>query len=150
MEKIKGLYVAVLAAVSSALGILFVPVSLLVISNIIDYITGLFASKYRGENIDSNVGFKGILKKICMWILVLVGSMVDSLLLYAQEYMGLSIKINFLLASLVAVWLLANEIISILENINDMGIPMPSFLMPLVKRLKSQVEEKAEGSDIYE
>lgn len=35
-----------------------------------------------------------------------------------------------------------NEIISILENINDIGVTLPPFLQPIVKNLKSQVEQK--------
>ena len=35
-----------------------------------------------------------------------------------------------------------NEIISILENINDIGVALPPFLQPIVKNLKSQVEQK--------
>lgn len=43
----------------------------------------------------------------------------------------------------VAVWLIVNEIISILENMIDIGVEMPPFLLPLVKNIKNQVEEKA-------
>jgi phage-related holin len=45
-------------------------------------------------------------------------------------------------ASLVAVWLICNEIISILENISDIGVAMPPFLLKLAGNLKSQVESK--------
>jgi phage-related holin len=42
------------------------------------------------------------------------------------------------------VWIICNEIISILENINDIGVTLPPFLMPIVRNLKSQVEDKAD------
>ena len=48
------------------------------------------------------------------------------------------------MACLVAVWLIYNEIISILENINDIGTDLTPFLLKLVKKLKSQVESKAD------
>lgn len=38
--------------------------------------------------------------------------------------------------------LICNEIISILENINDIGVPMPSFMKKLVWNIKSQIEDK--------
>lgn len=41
-----------------------------------------------------------------------------------------------------------NEIISILENINDIGVTLPPFLQPIVSNLKSQVEKKAELENI--
>ena len=47
------------------------------------------------------------------------------------------------MATVVAVWLVANEIISILENMLDIGVTMPPFLMPIVKYIKKQVENKA-------
>lgn len=42
---------------------------------------------------------------------------------------------------------ICNEIISILENIKDIGAPVPPFLLPLLKNLKSQVEEVAKTEE---
>lgn len=50
--------------------------------------------------------------------------------------------VTFLIACVVAMWLICNEIISILENIQDMGVNIPAFLQPLVKHIRSQVEEQ--------
>jgi phage-related holin len=47
-------------------------------------------------------------------------------------------------ACFVALWLICNEIISILENIADIGVDLPPFLLKIVKNLKSQVESKAD------
>ena len=78
-----------------------------------------------------------------MWLLVGIGDMIDWLILYAGNTIGISIPVNFLIACIVAVWLIANEIISILENMVDIGVTIPPFLMPLVKNIKKQVEDKA-------
>ena len=45
---------------------------------------------------------------------------------------------------LVIVWLIINELISILENSGKIGVPMPDFLMKLLDRLKQTTEKKAE------
>ena len=45
---------------------------------------------------------------------------------------------------MTAICLLANEIISILENILDIGVEMPPFLLPLVKNVRLTVEERAD------
>ena len=45
---------------------------------------------------------------------------------------------------MVAIWLIINELISILENLSKMGVPMPNFLMKVVKKLKIIVESKAD------
>ena len=44
----------------------------------------------------------------------------------------------------MAVWLGFNEVISILENLGDMGVPMPPFLMKIVQMLKGKVEKIGE------
>ena len=47
---------------------------------------------------------------------------------------------------LVAVWLIINELISILENLTQIGVPMPAFLARLVRRLKISAEQAADAS----
>lgn len=143
MEKVKVTVIAAVSALMGWLGILAVPVLLLVLCNVIDYGTGLVAAKYRTEEITSYKGMKGIVKKVCMWLLIVLGAVIDTMLNYAVEYIGLSITLPFIVATVVAVWLLVNEIISILENMIDIGVDMPPFLMPLVKNIKKQVEDKA-------
>ena len=122
------------------LGILAIPVFIMVGCNIIDYITGLIASKYRQEQINSYEGMRGIVKKVCMWLLVIVGAMLDVLIKYATQTMGFNIQVPFIVATLVAVWIVVNEIISILENLVDIGIELPPFLMPVVRRKKKEIE----------
>ena len=91
---------------------------------------------------NSDKGLWGIVKKIGMWILVGLGWAMDVLINYAGQYVGLSIKLPFVVATIVAVWLICNEIISILENLLDIGVAMPPFLMPLARMIKGQVEDK--------
>ena len=148
MKKFKEIFIAAGTLLSSWLGILYVPVLILVCCNVIDYATGLVAAKYREESVNSYKSIKGIAKKICMWLLVAVGAMLDWLLSYAADTVGISIGLNFVVASVAAVWLIANEIISILENIKDIGAPLPPFLMKLAENVKSQAEKRADmGSD---
>ena len=141
MEKLKVIVTAVWSIILSALGILAIPVLLLVTCNLIDYFTGIAASKFRKQQIDSYKGIRGIAKKICMWLLVGVGVIVDRLS-YSAGVIGITLPFTFLVACVVAIWLICNEIISILENINDIGVTLPPFLQPIVKNLKSQVEQK--------
>ncbi len=147
MDKPQSWVTVVASAVMEFLGILAIPVFLMVGCNIIDYITGLIASKYRQEQINSYKGMRGIIKKVCMWLLVVVGAMVDVLIKYATQTMGFNIQIPFIIATLVAVWIVVNEIISILENLVDIGIDLPPFLMPIVKRIKKEVEEVGESEE---
>ncbi len=143
-NNIKIMLTAIVAFLSSLLGVLAVPVYLMVLCNVVDYITGLIASKYRAEDINSYKSIRGIFKKVCMWLLVVVGAIVDQLLVYATNMMGIALPFTFLVACIVAVWIDCNEIISILENIKDAGGKIPAFLEPLVKNIRSQVESKAD------
>lgn len=147
MKRVKEISVTVGALLASWLGILYVPMLILIACNIIDYITGLCAAKYRSEAISSYKSFRGIAKKICMWLLVAIGAMLDWLLSYAVGTAGISIGLNFVVASVAAVWLIANEIISILKNIRDIGTPLPPFLMKIAESVKKSAENKGDDDD---
>ena len=115
LKKIVG---AISSVLSSMLGILYIPVLLLVTCNVVDYTTGLIAAKYRDDGTISSY----------------------KLLKYTTDTIGLKFPFQFLIACIVAVWLICNELISILENIKDAGVNIPAFLLPLVKNIKSQTE----------
>ncbi len=145
MNKVKAFVIFIVSTFMNCLGVLAVPVLLLVGCNLLDYATGLMAAKYRSDGgISSYKSIRGITKKVCMWGLVLLGAFLDVLLQYAVETMGLALTLPFIVATIVAVWLVINEMISILENMVDIGVTMPPFLMPIVKYIKQQVEDKAD------
>lgn len=147
-EHFKRILTTLGSVLSSLLGILYIPVMLMVLCNIIDYTTGLMAAKYRKENtISSYKSFKGIAKKVSMWLLVVVGAIVDELIKYAAQTVRITVPFTFLIACVVAVWIVCNELISILENIKDIGVNIPRFLLPLVKNIKSQTEQAVDMED---
>ena len=93
LKKIVG---AISSVLSSMLGILYIPVLLLVTCNVVDYTTGLIAAKYRDDGtISSYKSFRGIFKKISMWMLVVVGVVVDQLLKYTTDTIGLKFPFQF-------------------------------------------------------
>lgn len=144
MTKFKTFFTAVFATLSSLFGALTIPILLLVAGNVIDYVTGVFAASKRGETISSDIGLAGIIKKVCMWLLVVVGAIVDSLIKYAADTAGMTFPFSFLVACIVAIWLVCNELLSILENIGDIGVPLPEFLVKIVRHIKHQAETEAE------
>lgn len=150
MNKEKGIFTVIATALSAWIGILAIPMLVLVVLNMFDYGTGLVASRYRKENISSYKSLRGIAKKVCMWLLVIIGGFVDWLLWFAMSKVNINISICFLVSCAVAVWLIANEIISILENMKDIGVNFPPFLIPLVSRIKTQTEKKVEAETIAE
>lgn len=138
---IKAIITAATGFLSSVLGILYIPVLLMVACNLIDYITGLVAAKYRTDGgISSYRSMKGITKKVMMWLLVVVGAIIDEVLAYTSVTLGLAMPFTFLVACIVAIWIICNEIISILENMLDIGVDIPTFLLPMIKNIKRQAE----------
>lgn len=156
VNAVKGVITSIFGFLSALLGALYIPVLLLVSCNIIDYVTGLMAAKYRdGGSISSYKSIKGINKKVSMWLLVVVGAIIDQMLIYTTDILGFTFPFRFLVACVVAIWLVCNELISIIENMKDIGVKIPSFLLPLIKNIKSQAEnmatiEKDEESEVNE
>ena len=69
LDKIKLVVVVAFTALSGWLGMLAAPVILLFVLATFDYVTGLAAAKYRGNKISSYKGFRGIMKKVCLFYL---------------------------------------------------------------------------------
>lgn len=138
---IKAIITVIGSWLSAVLGILYIPVLLMVACNVIDYITGIMAAGNRTDGgISSYKSMRGITKKVTMWLLVVVGAIIDQLLLYAADTFGYQLPFTFFVACVVAIWIICNELISILENMVDVGISLPTFLMPLVKNLKTTID----------
>ena len=94
MENIKTIKLAVtgfFALLSSWLGMLAAPMYILVLLNMADYATGFVAARYRGEKRSSEVDFRGIAKKCCMWLLVALGGVLDWLVTYAKAALAAKI-----------------------------------------------------------
>lgn len=146
MDKLEKIgFTALLSALFAWLGIVAVPFLLLVLLQLIDYGTGLAAAKYRSEKISSYKSFWGIVKKICMWLLVVVGGVMDWLVTYAANNVGIQLEVSFVCAIIVCAWLMINEIISVLENMIDIGVKLPPFMMKFAKRIKGDIEKKADA-----
>lgn len=142
---------AVSAAALSYFGMLAVPVLVLLIAMVIDYVTGMIKA-YMQAQLCSKTGVKGILKKLCYMAMVAVGAVVDYLLQSAFVQAGIDLHIEMFCGLLVAIWLIINELISILENLAVIGVPGFPTLNKLLQRLKTVVEkdEDAENNSAEE
>lgn len=103
----------------------------LLIFIVIDYLTGVIAAIYN-RKLSSEVGFKGILKKIMILILVAVAHVIDQYVMHC----GSSCR------TAVIFFYLANEGISILENVSRLDLPVPEKL----KKVLEQIKEKDENN----
>ena len=130
------------------LGIVSIPIVMLVFAMIIDYITGMSAAWYNSE-FSSKKGIKGIVKKISYLALVVVAMIIDWLISQGLQRINVEFHYSVFFAVLVAVWLIINELISVLENLSRMGVPIPNFLRKLIDRLKNTVDESEREDKNY-
>lgn len=142
---LQALFAGAVGALAAYFNVLLIPIVVLVAVMLIDYITGMAGAAYTGE-INSCVGVIGIVKKVCYLTLVAVGIVVDYLITTALVQIGLSIQINYCFGMIVTIWLIINELISILENLGELNIPLPQFLVKTVKTLKGRVEDKVNNN----
>lgn len=137
---------AACAALMYYLGIIAVPVIMLCAVMVIDYSTGMIYA-WKNAELSSKKGVFGIIKKVCYLALIGVGMGVDWLIYSGMGQVGFELENTIFFGVLVTVWLIINELISILENLKNIGVPLPEFLMKIVKRLKASAENKIESED---
>lgn len=146
MEKlniVKALVASIGAYLSIKLGILLPVLLMLMVVIITDYGTGILDAKRRGE-INSKTGMWGIIKKLMYGVEVAVGMIVDWLIINVCSSIGINFPTVTFFGLLVAVWLIVNELISILENLTRLEAPMPPFLIKIVSTFKVAVEKSGD------
>jgi toxin secretion/phage lysis holin len=112
------------------------PLQILVAVVTIDYITGLGAA-FVGKRLDSRIGSKGIVKKVGYFILVALAHLLD-------RGTGMAAPV----LQTATIWfLIANEGISITENLGEIGVPIPRTLQEALRRLKDEEGPGVIGRD---
>ena len=99
----------------------------LVVFVVVDYATGLMAAAVE-KKLSSEVGFKGIFKKVVIFCLVAVGHIVDTHIIGEGS----------VLRTAVIFFYLSNEGISILENAARTGLPIPGKLKAVLEQLREE------------
>lgn len=94
---------------------------------VIDYITGVMCA-IADKSLSSEVGFKGICRKVLIFILVGIGNIID---VYVLGDAGV-------LRTAVIFFYLSNEGISLLENSAHLGLPVPDKLKEVLQQLHNK------------
>lgn len=123
---------------------LALPVTILAVVMAIDYISGMTEAWIRRE-LSSRVGVLGIVKKVAYLLAVAVAIVADWVVQTAAGQIGVDFGGFYFFGLLVTIWLILNECISILENISEIGVPLPAFLLKLIEKLKKTVEDTGES-----
>lgn len=138
----KALTAVILGGLSAYMRMMVIPLAMLVGVMIVDYVSGMLKA-WVLEELNSRVGLRGVIKKLGCLMLVCAAGVVDWLIYSGLTEVGISIDFGFCFGLIVTIWLIINELISILENLDALGVPMPSFLKTVIKHLKDAVEVKA-------
>lgn len=141
MNSIKIVMTGALAGAAAYFGQLLIPLIVLVTVLIMDYITGMGKAYVLGE-LSSKKGFEGILKKLGYLLLVAVGCVADWLIHSGLGQLGISFDFGGIVSGLISVWLIINELLSIVENLKALGVPEIAFLSKLMSRLKDSVDKE--------
>ena len=103
----------------------------LIVFVVVDYVTGFLAAVAE-KNLSSEVGFRGIAKKVVIFLLVGVANLID------VNVLGQGAVIR----TAVIFFYLSNEGVSILENAGRLGLPIPKKLRAILEQLKDDDEDE--------
>jgi toxin secretion/phage lysis holin len=106
----------------------------LVVFVVADYITGVMCAVV-DKKLSSEVGFKGICKKVLIFMLVGIANILDIHV----------IGTGSVLRTAVIFFYLSNEGISLLENAGYLGLPIPKKLMDILEQLHDRSEGDGEN-----
>ena len=107
-------------------------IEILIILTVLDYITGI-AKAFITKTLSSYIGWKGIIKKACNFICIIVA-------VQLEKIVGKPNTIHDYVAFTIAI----NEIISIFENLVALDFKVPEFLKRYLKIYQDIINTKAE------
>lgn len=108
------------------LGGLDVALSCLLVAIVLDYVSGLIKA-FVTKNLSSKIGIKGIIKKVSVLLIVMLAVLVD-------RVTGETGAIR----TLVIYYFVANEGLSIIENLGQAGVPIPQSIKKALKVMKKE------------
>ena len=103
---------------------------------VIDYITGVMCA-ISDKTLSSEVGFKGICRKVLIFLLVGIGNIIDVQVLGSPG----------VLRTAVIFFYLSNEGVSLLENAAHLGLPVPDAIKTVLEQLHDRAGSKEDGQD---
>ena len=103
----------------------------LVLFVVVDYITGVMCAA-ADHKLSSEVGFKGICRKVLIFLLVGIGHVLDAQI----------IGTGSVLRTAVIFFYLSNEGVSLLENAGHLGLPIPEKLKVVLEQLHDRAEKE--------
>lgn len=97
--------------------------------NLIDYVTGWYKARFYYKNESSATGAKGIFKKVFYWVVIGIAFFVSFCFTHMGDVIGVNLSFVQLFGWFTLATYLINEIRSILENLVEMEVKVPVFLI---------------------
>ena len=97
--------------------------------NVLDYLTGWIKAKFYKKNESSATGAKGILKKVLYWTVIGIAFFISHCFVYMGELLGMNLAFVTFFGWFTLSTYLINEIRSIIENLVEMNVKVPEFLI---------------------
>ena len=126
---------AAIAGIGTFLTFIFgdwdVALQCLVIAVALDYISGVIKA-FVNKELSSKIGLKGLLKKVGVFVIVALAVLIDKI---TGE--------SGMVRTLVIYYFVANEGLSIVENLGEAGLPIPDVIKKALKSLKNESKGKS-------
>ncbi len=133
-EGLKVVFGGIITAVSGFLGGMDGVMYALIAFITIDYITGVGVA-VKNKKLSSEVGFWGLVRKVCILLLVGIAHYLDAYVTGNGD----------VIRTVVSMYYIGNEGVSILENCGNLGLPLPDKLIAVMKQIKNEGENDNEN-----
>ena len=136
---IKTVTAIVAGALSTLIGGWDMILEILLIVMTLDYITGV-VSAFKQKTVSSNEGYMGLVKKGGIFVIIILAAQMDRM----------TGNDNHIFRNCTALFFVANDALSVLENVGELGIELPAFLRSALIKLREVHENPPElsGHDI--
>lgn len=146
---LKGIAILVGSAIGNELEMISPAMLLLIFLMIVDYISGMLASKKEAVEHPNNQKYGwsskksiiGIYKKVGYILTILVAVSTDYILYTLLKGIGIEYQTKTIFGFLVTIWFIINELLSILENAGRMGVILPKFLRSVLSEIQKDIED---------
>lgn len=128
LEMLEGAVSIIAGVIIKFLGGWDVLIKVLLICMVIDFVSGIMKAIEK-KNVESRICLKGILKKFCIIIVVVVSVLLEAIL----KEKGIQTEA---IRNIVITWFIVNECISILENVGEYT-PIPDIIKDTLEVLKN-------------
>lgn len=118
--------------------------------NIIDYITGWIKAKHFKGNESSKIGAMGVFKKVGYWIVIVIAFFIAHEFQGIGQIIGINLGFTVMIGYFTLATYLINEIRSILENLTEMNVKVPNYLIKGMEVANKKVNAAAEMKETEE